>query len=145
MKPAPLSAGQRQHGEPGKNIPGRHKNAAELTPELPQQRFVFDENGGGIDRTLCRHLGAAGMSRRGPTRSGILEAVKQQHCPLLTALLVTLTTAGLGLLAAGATAAIYANSPANRENNSFAGIGVAVGIAIAALGGRRTEPEHARA
>ena len=65
VKPAPLSAGQRQHGEPGKNIPGRHKNAAELTPELPQQRFVFDENGGGIDRTLCRHLGAAGMSRRG--------------------------------------------------------------------------------
>jgi Na+-translocating ferredoxin:NAD+ oxidoreductase RnfD subunit len=65
---------------------------------------------------------------------GILEAVRQWRFPFVTALLILLAAAGLVLIAGGAVVAIYANSPANRVDNSFAGVGVAVGVVIAALG-----------
>jgi hypothetical protein len=49
-------------------------------------------------------------------------------------LLVTLTAAALVLMAGAAAVAVYANSPANRQDNPFADIGVVAGIVIAALG-----------
>ena len=53
---------------------------------------------------------------------------------LITALLVILAISGVALTIGGAAAALYANSPANREGNSFAGVGVAVGAGICVLG-----------
>jgi uncharacterized membrane protein YedE/YeeE len=44
-----------------------------------------------------------------------------------------MTAAGLVLMV-GAAVAAYANSPANRQDNPFADIGVVVGVVIAALG-----------
>lgn len=53
---------------------------------------------------------------------------------LLTALLVTLTIAGVTLMAGGAAVAVYSNTPANQEGNPLAAVGVAVGAQIAVLG-----------
>ena len=65
---------------------------------------------------------------------GILEGMRKRRSPVVTALLLALAAAGLALLVAGAAAATYANSPANRAGNSFAAIGVVVGGGIAGLG-----------
>jgi hypothetical protein len=53
---------------------------------------------------------------------------------LLTLLLVTVAIGGVVLTVAGAAAAVYANSPANREDNSFAGVGVIAGAGLCVLG-----------
>ena len=41
---------------------------------------------------------------------------------------------GVVLMVAGAAAAHFANSPANREGNSFAGAGVIAGAGLSVLG-----------
>ncbi len=41
---------------------------------------------------------------------------------------------GIVLTFAGAAAALYANSPANREGNSFAGAGIIAGGGLCVLG-----------
>ena len=64
----------------------------------------------------------------------ILAVMPQRRSPLATALLITLTVAGLVLLIGGAAVATYANSPANQEGNPYSAIGVAVGAEIAILG-----------
>jgi hypothetical protein len=60
---------------------------------------------------------------------------QRRRFPFVTALLVTMVTAGLVAAAGGTAVAVYANSPANRTGNPYWGIGVAVGVAIAMLGG----------
>jgi uncharacterized membrane protein YhaH (DUF805 family) len=59
---------------------------------------------------------------------------QQRRFPFVTALLVTLTAAGLVLMAGAAGVAVYANSPANRQDNPFADIGVVAGVVIATFG-----------
>ncbi|HEX9064428.1 MAG TPA: hypothetical protein VF843_04935 [Streptosporangiaceae bacterium] len=53
---------------------------------------------------------------------------------LLTVLLVIGAAGGVVLAFAGAAGALYANSPANREGNSFAGAGIIAGGGLCVLG-----------
>ena len=53
---------------------------------------------------------------------------------LITALLVLAAISGVALIIAGAAAALFANSPANRAGNSYAGVGVAFGAGVCVLG-----------
>ena len=78
----------------------------------------------------------------GPPSLGHAGCVSERQHPhrrhwgscLLTVLLVMVAIGGVVLTLAGAAAALYANSPTNREGNSFAGAGVLAGAGLSILG-----------
>ena len=67
-------------------------------------------------------------------RAGSLRTSSHSKSPVVTGLLVVILLAGLVGLAAGLGIAWYANSPADRQGNSWADLGVAFGGAIAVVG-----------
>jgi hypothetical protein len=70
----------------------------------------------------------------GSTHGSIDSMSPKRASPVVTALLVLLTVAGLVALILGCIYAAYANSATNRQGNDLAGIAVGLGLELAGFG-----------